>query len=345
MRPLDQESRADAGTGEATPKATRMRKARVGFLATVAGLILTLTTGIPVSAATPMGSGSQASYVALGDSFTSGDGIPTQLTDPPGCAQSDRDYPHLLAPQLNLPVFRDASCSGATTHNLTEPQGLNPPQLDRLDADTKIVTLGIGGNDIGFDDIAFTCLITKPCQPYWVTDGIDRISARIQAAGGAVAAALQGIRDRSPNAVVYVLGYEAILPTQGPGCSDIPFDPADVPFLRAKHEELNAKIKEITEAAGHGFVYVDTYSPSTGRDACQPPGTRWVEPLFASGAAPLHPNAEGMEAKADQLRRLILGSAFPPQPRAAAASDPTSSIPAPRAEPAAPVRSQPRFTG
>lgn len=314
-----------------------------GVVAIVAGVIAAVVTAVGVSGAPATArSPGQASYVALGDSFTAGHGIPNQLPDPPGCAQSDHNYPHLLAPHLNVAVFRDASCSGATTHNMTGPQGANPPQLDRLDADTKIVTLGIGGNDIGFVDIVITCLTMRPCQPHFVVDGVDVISERIQAAGGLVAGVLDGIRQRSPNATVYVLGYEAILPHQGPGCSDIPFDPADVPYLRAKAEELNATIKEVTAAAGQGFVYVDTYSPSAGRDACQPPGTRWVEPLAASGAAPMHPNALGMEAKADILSRLILGS---PLPRPPGGGNPTGTTPTPQVGAASAVRAQPRFTG
>ncbi|MFD0574477.1 hypothetical protein ACFQ0T_41185 [Kitasatospora gansuensis] len=52
------------------------------------------------------------------------------------------------------------------------------------------------------------------------------------------------------------------------------------------------------QAAGHGARYVDTYTPSIGHDACKPTGTRWLEPLFASGAAAFHPNAAGEQSMA-----------------------------------------------
>ena len=60
------------------------------------------------------------------------------------------------------------------------------------------------------------------------------------------------------------------------------------------------------EAAAAGAVYVDTYTPSTGRDACAPPVQRWVEPLVPlSPAAPVHPNARGMEAMAGEVAAEI----------------------------------------
>jgi hypothetical protein len=53
------------------------------------------------------------------------------------------------------------------------------------------------------------------------------------------------------------------------------------------------------EALAHGAVYVNTYAPSIGHDACQPPLIRWVEPVVpADGAAPIHPNIRGMQGSA-----------------------------------------------
>src|SRR6266576_5816734 len=80
------------------------------------------------------------SYVSLGVSFTAGPVIPVQQNDPLGCLRSDHNYPHLVAPSLNLPAFRDVSCSGATTADMTQSQnvtpGPNPPQFDTLDSNT-----------------------------------------------------------------------------------------------------------------------------------------------------------------------------------------------------------------
>lgn len=246
------------------------------------------------------------SYVSLGDSYTAGPLVPNQNQSPAGCLRSDHNYPHLIAPSLALPAFRDVSCSGAETEDMTSAQsvtpGPNPPQFNALNQATEVVTLGISGNDIGFSEIVENCSSPTPtgtpCQDRYVVDGRDEISERIAATAPKVAAVLQGIRSRSPRADTFVVGYPAILPDTGNGCwPQMPVTSGDVPYLRAKEKELNAMLA--AQAAANGAVYVDTYTPSIGKDACQLPTVRWVEPVVpVNPAAPVHPNARGMEGMA-----------------------------------------------
>jgi hypothetical protein len=50
----------------------------------------------------------------------------------------------------------------------------------------------------------------------------------------------------------------------------------------------------------------DVYTPSIGRDACRDSGTRWVEPLITgNAAAPVHPNARGMDGMATVVAAAI----------------------------------------
>src|SRR5207302_2787984 len=102
---------------------------------------------------------SQSAYAALGDSYAAGPFIPLQES-PYGCLKSSNNYAHLVASQLGL-ALADATCSGATTDDMTGSQGVtpgpNPPQFDSVNAATAIVTLQIGGNDIGFSGIAKSC--------------------------------------------------------------------------------------------------------------------------------------------------------------------------------------------
>ena len=243
-------------------------------------------------------------YVALGDSFTAGPVIPVQQDAPAGCLRSDHNYPHLFAPSSGHPGFRDVSCSGATTDDMTQPQqvdpdGPNPPQFDVLNSRTRLVTLGIGGNDIGFVEIAESCATPvptgTPCQDQYVTAAGDEVSQRIADTAPKVAAVLQGIHSRAPQARILVIGYPALLPESGPGCHPtMPIAPDDVPYLRDKEKELNTMLQ--TQALANGAEYVDTYTPSIGHDACALPSVRWVEPVVpASPAAPIHPNGLGME--------------------------------------------------
>ncbi|GAQ76510.1 SGNH/GDSL hydrolase family protein [Streptomyces turgidiscabies] len=269
----------------------------------------------------------QGPYVALGDSYTSGPGIPSQATTPAGCARSDRNYASLVARQLALDTadFRDMSCSGAKIADLSSPQstqdGVNPAQLSALTARTALVTIGVGGNDIGFAATVQECVkkgvvhrLTgsgrftgndAPCHGEYASDGADEVARRIDAAGARLSGALAEVKRRAPRAEVYVVGYPAILPSEGNRCDDdMTLAPGDVRFLDAKEQQLNAALRKRATTAG--AVYVDTYGPSVGRDACAAGGTRWIEPLMpVADAAPLHPNERGERGMADAVLRAL----------------------------------------
>ena len=277
-----------------------IESAGAGLLATVLTVLSGLGPGAPVAR-----TGAPESYAALGDSYTAGPGVLLQQPDPVGCFRSDHNYPHLVARSRGS-VLRDVSCSGAKTGDLFAPQvvfgGSNPPQLQALDAEVDFVTVQIGGNDIGFSEILERCAsplpLGTPCQNAYVVGGVDELGRRIAATAPRVAAALAEVRRRSPAARVLVVGYPAILPELQPGCWPVmPIAPGDVPYLRDVEKRLNAMLA--TQAAAAGATYVDVYGPSIGHDACQLPGARWVEPLVPlSPAAPVHPNALGMEGMA-----------------------------------------------
>ena len=253
-------------------------------------------------------------YVSLGDSYVAGPNIPKQQADSRGCARSYDNYPHLTARSLDgAAVLHDVSCIGATTGDMTRPEltrgGWNPPQLDALALNTRVVSLTIGANDIGFMKIAYSCssIVNSgtPCQRRYVVNGDDRIADRIAATAPRIAAVLRRIHTRAPRAKVFVLGYLDIFPEDGHNCfGQLRFTDRDMPYLRDKEKVLNATIKFVTVAGG--AVFVDAYAGSVGHDACQPPAVRWVEPLVpVKSAAPLHPNATGMQATANMLLAAI----------------------------------------
>ncbi len=294
------------------------RRARTVAIVVVLGVLVAVvavlvarseTTPTPPAVA---GEPPPTGYVAMGDSYTAGPGIPTQIPAPPGCERSDRNYPRRVAAALGEPL-RDVSCSSAGTVHLSAPQpvagGPNPPQLDALQRNTAVVTLGIGGNDIGFGEIVQGCVAVlpfgSPCHDRYVGPGGDEISRRIAATAPRVSAALAEIHRRSPRARVFVVGYPSILPDRGFGCWPLlPFAFGDVSWLREKEKELNAMLASTAEAGG--AVYVDTYGPSTGHSACVLPHDRWVEPVVPmSAAAPVHPNARGMEGMARAVLAVV----------------------------------------
>jgi lysophospholipase L1-like esterase len=253
------------------------------------------------SLAAPAAASAAGAYVSLGDSYTAGPFIPV-FQKPWGCLKSDHNYPHLAATDLKL-TLRDPSCSGAETDDMTAPQGVtpgpNPPQFDSLDAGTTLVTLNIGGNDIGFSSLAEDCFSTtpnagSPCHDKYVTASGDEVARRIAETAPKVAAVLQGIHARSPQARVFVVNYPAIFPDTGGGCWPLlPVSDGDVSWLRSVEKQLNAMLA--TQAAANGAELIDWYGASIGHDACQPPGIKWVEAVVPlNAAAPVHPNLLGM---------------------------------------------------
>jgi lysophospholipase L1-like esterase len=292
---------------------TLNRKARAGA-AVVAGLVGTLliVTVRPAAAGPP----GPHRYVALGDSYTSGPGIPNQTPEAGACRRSDHNYPSLVAAALEAGSFTDASCAGATTAAMAGrqplPGGLTAgPQLDALGPDVDLVTLGIGGNDIGFGPIAVTCAVLSflppfgaPCRHHFTRHG-DEIGQRIDALAPKVAAVLAAIRLRAPAARILVVGYPVILPAAGPGCWPLmPIAIGDVAWLRGVEGRLNAMLAG--QAAAAGATFVDTYRSSVGHDVCTLPGEKWVEgfvPTAPAGA--VHPNALGMENTARQVAAAL----------------------------------------
>ena len=269
------------------------RKLRAGGF----GVLALIAVTIGLTACDPP---KPAAYVALGDSFTAGPLILDQSLSPLGCLRSNRNYPHIVAPSIKTTSFTDVSCSGATTKDMFTTQGVtpgpNPPQLDAIDASTKVVTLQIGGNDIGFSGIITNCAALTPwssgCKGDYVTGGRDQLADRVAATAPKIDSVLAGIAKKAPQAKVFVLGYPAILPESGGGCwPSVPIVSNDVSYLRGVEKNLNAMIKARAQAAG--ATYVDIYTPSIGHDACS--SSRWVEPIIpGTDAAPVHPNATGM---------------------------------------------------
>ena len=291
------------------------------------GLLLSAFVGL-FGVLSPGARAASGQYVALGDSYTAGPLIPPPNPDFPGCIKSLNNYPHLVAKDRHLPLS-DVSCSGAKTDDMTRSQDVDPnpdppPQFSALKSNTKVVSITISGNDIGFSEISQKCASTTgtdtPCQDTYVHGNTDEIHERITRTAPKVAAVIAGIHERAPNAAVYVLNYLPILPDNQPkwtiddresghGCwPTVPVSDGDAAYVVAKEKELNQMLADQVAAdkATNKAKLVDAYSDGVGHDACQLPGTRWVEPEVAPvGAAPLHPNLDGMKGYAKALEGAL----------------------------------------
>ncbi|MQA25210.1 MAG: SGNH/GDSL hydrolase family protein [Micromonosporaceae bacterium] len=269
-------------------------------------------------------------YVALGDSYTSGPFIPFLRLDPIGCGRSTNNYPSLLSQSLGLDDYTDVSCGGAATRHMTEPQaiplGTNEPQFDALRADTDLVTVGIGGNDFGtFGNLVGVCPTLResdptgsPCREHFTVDGVDTVRANMTAIRDNVTAVLRGVRQRSPQAAVVIVGYPRIVPPKGTCPDVIPFADGDYRWADQIEQALNRAIRQAAKRTG--AVYVDTYTPSLGHDACAG-DEAWIngKDTDVLRAASYHPFVSYMAAAASLIHDTLRGVAPSPERAAAAA--------------------------
>ncbi|WP_225834338.1 SGNH/GDSL hydrolase family protein [Streptomyces sp. NK08204] len=297
---------------ETRPRGASRRRRRAAVLGAALGGCA-LAAGVTTPAAAHPGPGRHLAYVALGDSYTSGPAIPEQVDA--NCRRSDRNYPSLVAAQQQATTFTDVSCSGATTAEMWQAQGTNKPQLDALDRDTDLVTVQIGGNDVGFGSIIGTCArlsvqdpAGNPCERSYNASGYDQLAVTIAETAPKVDRVLRAVHARAPHARVVVVGYPDLLPDDGVGCFPaVPFAQGDFPYLRDTEKRVNLMLRLV--AGWNRAEYVDTYGPTVGHDMCKAPADRWIEPLQpAAPAAPAHPNAQGEQAMARAvLDRLAQG--------------------------------------
>lgn len=259
-------------------------------------------------------------YVAMGDSFSSGEGNPsfengTDKDDVNECHRSSQAYPRLLQYDQDLELGPTAfvACSGATTWNLLNGQWNEPAQVNALSTDTKVVTITIGGNDVGFKDFATACTVSI-CNFSTTAYGtiVSKINndlpASLKKVFNIIAAKV------SPTTKVYVVGYPHIAPPKMPtgansacwplnGQLDNPSpkknDGATVRDVVAK---LNTVISNATEGTKDGrFVYVDpnaTGSPFIGHDWCKGDSRYFAivdlpNPITGGTHKAFHPTSEG----------------------------------------------------
>jgi len=245
-------------------------------------------------------------YVALGSSMAAGPGIkPSAPGAPFGSGRSARNYPHLVANRLNLDLV-DVTFSGATTaHVLGERQRGAPPQVDALDGSEEIVTITIGGNDVGYVPLLMGASLPSLMRKLpAIRDLLDR-DARERAlgeVGEALQAVATTVRQRSPRARVIFVDYLTLLP--GPGVDAAPLSPEYAElgrFVAAGLEDATATAAAATGCdvvrAGHASREHHPWSSDPWTV-----GAGWPVPWRP---APFHPNAAGMSAVADLIVEQI----------------------------------------
>lgn len=240
---------------------------------------LTLGTAAGIAgAATPAAAASTVHYVALGDSYSSGVGAGSSSGS---CGQSPNAFPKLWAVANSAASFTFAACGAARTGDVISGQ------LSSLSAATTLVSITIGGNDVGYSSILETCVLKS------TTSCVNAVSAGEKHATGTLPglldATLAGIRAHAPNAKVVVLDYPDFYDLSAWLC---------IGLSRADHQALDAGINVLdgviaAATARAGDTFADVRGAFSGHELCDHAG--WLNSVTLPIGNSYHPTAAGQQ--------------------------------------------------
>jgi lysophospholipase L1-like esterase len=218
-------------------------------------------------------------YAALGDSYASGVGTREYFEDSGDCLRSPKAYPQLWAESHSASSFKFAACSGAKTDDL------NSKQLGSLSSSTSLVTVSIGGNDVGFSSVIQDCLFGDD-------SGCDNaVSEAEKKARNELPSKLEStyskIASAAPNAKVVVLGYPRV---NSLGDCGVPG------YTETKRKRINAAADVLAEvisesASSAGFTFADTRDAFDGHGVCA--SSEWINGPSNPTRESFHPKTTG----------------------------------------------------
>ncbi|GAA1069669.1 SGNH/GDSL hydrolase family protein [Kitasatospora arboriphila] len=233
-------------------------------------------------AAAPASAAPAARYAALGDSYAAGVGAGAYDPVSAGCRRSTRSYPELWRAANGPADFLFAACNGAATADVERDQ------VPRVPADTTLVTLTVGGNDLGFGDAVVACL-----QPL-TTDAhcdaaLDESERRLrEELPGRLDTLYRALDAKAPAARVVVTGYPHLLGTAAT-CL------IGTEARRARFNALTDALDDLIErqSAKQGFRFADVRAGFDGHGACRGGPDEWIHPITLPLWESYHPKAAG----------------------------------------------------
>lgn len=249
--------------------------------------------GLAVAISVILGTASAAaagpSYVALGDSYASGDGTGVYYNTT--CYTSPDSYPPLVAARDGYSLSF-AACSGATTGTVISGQ------LGSLSASTSLVTIQVGGNDAGFANVMENCALYYFTCSSAISSADNYIQNKLPAALNTTYA---DVRAAAPSARVLVVGYPHLFTATGTTCG---FN-----LLTSSHEKSLNQTADLldgviaTAAAGHGFGFVDPRSAFGSHELCS--SSPWLNNVTIPTQESYHPNIPGEAGYASLIEAIL----------------------------------------
>ncbi|MEY3733955.1 MAG: hypothetical protein RL347_1314 [Actinomycetota bacterium] len=258
-----------------------------------AGLVmLTALLLTPVLAAGPAHA-RPGPVVAVGDSYMAGIGAGEYAIDD-GCRRSARSYAADAA-RRTAGELVDESCPGARV-----PQAL--AQVAAIPTDAGSVLVQVGGNDIGFADLALACLL--PFNTTCLSD-VAAARKRLPVLTEQLAAVATEARARAPEAEVVMAGYPRLLasPRECSGSLVARFlTSREISAINALQARLDSTIRAAATKAG--VRYVD-WPRSVDRHSLCSADPWFVTPLNGSAEDSLHPTVEAYAAMGREVTKLL----------------------------------------
>jgi lysophospholipase L1-like esterase len=243
-------------------------------------LVPVLAILLPATAAAAPHAGGR--YVALGDSYAVGVGTYTYDNPNDPCRRGPLAYSRLWAAAHPSTTYVEESCSGAEVADVVNQAaaGLTP--------DTSLVTVQVGGNDVGFVSVLETCILNLP-DSTCLNAVNTAISTGRSVLPGSLSSLYAGIRAKAPAAQVVVMGYPRMYKIGGNclfGLSDTKRS-----ALNNAADVLDGLIQ--TAAATAGFRFVDARTVFAGHEICSG-NPEWLTSLqWDKLNESYHPTANG----------------------------------------------------
>lgn len=251
------------------------------LLAGVAALVTAMSYGIATASTA---SASSVNYVALGDSYSSGVGAGDYTSSSGSCDRSTNAYSQLWANANSPASYVSVACSGAKTSDVISSQ------LSALSSSTTLVSITIGGNDVGFSNIMETCILDSDSSCQAAIASAENYAQTTLP--GALNTTYQDIRAHAPNAKIVVLDYPRFYDTSS-GDLCIGLSNTDRTDIDNGINILDGVIQ--SEAQANGDTFVDVRGNFTGHELCDD-GSEWLHGLNITDIdESYHPTADGQQ--------------------------------------------------
>ena len=185
-------------------------------------------------------------------------------------------------------------------------------QVSRISGAPDVVTITIGGNDVGFADVLKHCVLAADCTERYRSPTGDLLDGRIADLVERLTRTYAAIRDAAPEARLIVVGYPRLFPEKQASADNCAaarrISAREAEYLNERTRALNAAIAGVARASGAEFIDVtEAFDGAelrcTGKTYMN--RLRVRERLFP---ASFHPNAAGHERLAEVVESQLASS-------------------------------------